>query len=146
MGITYQKKVNFSVYYSPLTAKVSLKLDRRFLNCKIFGVDSGKMYAFDLGSFMCIDYTKEIKKDLKYTGSLDAFYGYLLRNYNFYFANMITWKLNKYFGATFGLDITFDNTQPSYTYPLINGVKTKTEGKAKMQYKQLFGLGLNYSF
>lgn len=146
IGITYQKNSNFSAYISPLTAKINLKYGKAFLNKSIFGVDSGKTSAFDLGAFVRLDYTKELKKDLKYTGSLDAFYGYVLRNYNFYFANMINWKLNKYFGATVGLDIAFDNTQPSYTYPTIGGIVTKTEGKAKMQYKQLFGLGFNYSF
>ena len=123
-----------------------MKLDKRFLHQKIFGVDSGKTNSFDLGAFARFDYSKEIRKDLKYAGSLDAFYGYLLKNYNFYFSNMVNWKLNQYFGASLGLDIAFDNTQPSYTYPILNNVATKTEGKAKMQYKQLFGLGFSYSF
>ncbi len=146
VGFTYQKTKDFSAYFSPLTAKLNLKLDRRFRDRTIFGVDSGKTYSFDLGAYTRLDYTKEIKRDLKYTGSFDAFYGYLLHNYNFYFSNTLNWKFNKYLGASFGLDIAFDNTQPSYTYVLQNGVSTKTEGNPKLQFKQTFGIGFNYSF
>jgi hypothetical protein len=145
IGFTYQKTADFSAYLSPLTAKLNLKLDRRFLHRTIFAVDSGKTYSFDLGAFARIDFTRELKKDLKYTMSLDAFYGYVLQNYNFYFGNMFNWKLNKYFGVSFGLDIAFDNTQPSYTYTVVNEVSTKLEGPAKLQIKQVFGLGFNYS-
>jgi hypothetical protein len=146
VGFTYQKTKEFSAYLSPLTAKINLKLDHRFREQTIFGVDSGKTYSFDMGAFVRLDYTKEIKKDLKYTSSFDAFYGYILHNYNFYFSNTLNWKFNKYLGASFGLDIAFDNTQPSFTYAIVNGISTKTVGSPKLQVKQTFGVGLIYSF
>jgi hypothetical protein len=148
IGFTYQPNAEFSAYFSPLTAKINMKMDERFRNMKIFGVDSGKTTAFDLGAYSRIDYKKDIRKDLNYIGSLDVFYGYILHNYNFYLSNMLTWKLNKYFGATFGLDIAYDNTQPTPDYgrdPVTN--KEIITGKSvKLQVKQVFGFGITYAY
>jgi hypothetical protein len=154
LGLTYQPNSKFSAYVSPVTAKINVKNADAFYNQKIFGVDSNQRYAFDLGAFARIDYKTNLKKDLLYTASIDAFYGYILKNYNFYFANLFNWKLNKYFGATFSFDIAYDNTQPTPVYIKdANGneqVKLGADGKeikvVKLQIKQFFGLGFNYSF
>lgn len=155
MGFTYQPSKIFSAYLSPLTAKINIKNAPIFYNQKIFGVDSFKRVALDVGAFARVDFKKELKKDIIYTASLDAFYGYVLNNYNFYFANLFNWKLNKYFAAIFSLDIAYDNTQPSLSYTIdatgkevvkldpVNGKEIKT---VKFQLKQFFGLGFNYSF
>lgn len=154
LGFTYQRGKAFSAYISPVTAKINIKSAPMFYSQKIFGVDSFKRVALDLGAFARVDFKRELKKDLIYTGSLDAFYGYVLKNYNFYLANLFNWKLNKYFAATFSLDIAYDNTQPTLSYETdasgkevlkldpITGKEIKT---VKFQLKQFFGLGFNYS-
>jgi hypothetical protein len=148
VGITYQHNTKFSLYVSPLTAKLNMKFDHRFRNQKIFGVDSGKTLAFDLGAFIRLDYKSEIKKGLTYTASFDAFYGYILKNYNFYMGNLFNWKLNKYFGATFSIDVAFDNTQLT---PILKKnadgklVNSGEPNKAQFQLKQIVGFGFNYS-
>ncbi len=148
LGFTYQPNADFSAYISPATAKMMLRLDHRFIHTTLFGVDSNKTSAFDMGAFARLDYKKEIKKDLMYTASLDVFYGYVLKNYNFYLGNLINWKLNKYFGATFGLDIAYDNTQPTPNFGKdpVTGKEIITGTSVKMQLKEIFGLGFNYTF
>ena len=126
-GIDFKPNNDFSLFVSPVTARLVFKQDEDFYNVAKFGVDSAKKLNTEIGAFLTTKYNKAINKWASYTGRLELFsnYRHNPQNIDIYFTNLLSMKFNKWLGTTLSLDILYDD----------DVIK-------KTQLKEILGLGL----
>lgn len=141
IGLDYKPSDNFSLYYSPLAAKFTWVLDDEFSNAGMFGVDPGKRFKGEFGSYLKTVYKLQIMENVDLISKADFFTAY-----NSSFGNidvdwdvLLSMKINKYLSATFNTTLRYDD---DVKYIDEKGV---AHG-ARVQFRQILGVGLAYKF
>lgn len=140
VGLDYKPNDNISLYYSPVAGKMTLTTDTTFSTR--YGVDAGKKTRFELGSSFkgTVNYSLlEDKLTLKST--LDLFTAY-----NESFGNVdVNWDVLVGLNVTSLLTVTFQSTlkyDDDIKYIDADG---DIHG-ARIQFKEILGVGLSYKF
>lgn len=157
IGAEYTRKdLGFTVYLSPLTNKTTLVLDRRLSNEGAFGVDkaiydvngnilqNGKRHRTELGALVTSQYKTKIMSNI-YLDTRVALYSDYLEDFGNVDVNWqmtIDMTINKYVKANLGTNLIYDNDIKNKRE--VDGVQI-TEG-ARVQWKQLIGVGLEFTF
>jgi hypothetical protein len=133
-GLDYKPDNNFSIFFSPLTSRTTLVLNKKLSNLGKYGVDTGRMMKRETGLFVTVNYTKMIASNINYRGRADFFSNYYDKpeNVNFYMTNLFTFKINKNFSATYSLDLIYDDKIRIF------GPNKKSPG---LQTKSIIGIG-----
>lgn len=159
IGAEYiNKQENFNVYVSPLTLKSTFVLDQRLANEGAFGVKEavfnqngvlikkGKKSFTEFGALISAVWEKELYKNIVLNNRVRLYTDYLND-----FGNIdIDWELNfnmivnKYVKATIGTYLKYDD-QIKHKEDKNNDGELETYG-ARVQFKQLLGVGLVYEF
>jgi hypothetical protein len=158
VGAEYSRKdLGFNIYLSPLTQKTTLVLDRRLSNSGAFGVEkavydetgtillrNGKRHRTELGALISSQYKKKIMDNINLDTRATLYSDYINE-----FGNIdVDWQLgiemivNKYVRANLGTHLLYDNDIKNKRE--VEGVQI-TEGP-KVQWKQIIGVGLEYTF
>ncbi|NNK39442.1 MAG: DUF3078 domain-containing protein [Winogradskyella sp.] len=159
-GIEYGKNIEtMSLYMSPLTMKTTFVLDDELSNAGSFGVDPaiydmegniirrGSSTRKELGILLTNAFETELFENIQFNNLLSLYTDYLNR-----FGNVdIDWEINfnfvvnNYVKASLGSHIRYDNdVKNKVTIAQTNEV-TVEEG-AKVQWKQLLGIGVQVDF
>jgi hypothetical protein len=133
-GLDYKPDNNFSLFFSPLTSRTTLVLNKKLSNLGKYGVDTGRMVNRETGLFVTVNYSKVIASNINYRGRADFFSNYYDKpeNVNFYMTNLFTFKINKNFSATYSLDLIYDDKIRIF------GANKKSPG---LQTKSIIGIG-----
>jgi hypothetical protein len=128
-GFDFKPNKDFSLFFSPVTARWVFKTEKAFLYLDKFGVKSGDKSNFEFGAFLTAKYNKSITKWATYNGRLDLFsnYRHNPQNVDVYFTNLLSMKFNSWLGSNLSLDIVYDD----------DVIK-------KTQMKEILGLGLTF--
>ncbi|UUC46600.1 DUF3078 domain-containing protein [Flavobacterium cerinum] len=157
VGAEYSnKEQKLNAYFSPLTQKTTLVLDERLADQGAFGVDKavydengnlvrhGKKSRTEVGILVTNQWKNEIYKNMFLDHRLSLYTDYLNN-----FGNIdVDWQLqldlvvNEYVKANIGTHLVYDDDIKSKKE--IDGVQV-TQGP-KIQFKQLLGVGLSYTF
>lgn len=157
VGAEYiNKDDGFKAYFSPLTLKTTLVFDERLADQGAFGVTKanydadgnlishGRRSRTELGILLTNQYKKEIFKNINLDHRLTLYSDYINN-----FGNIdVDWQLqfdmvvNQYVRASVATHLIYDDDIKSKED--INGVQV-TRG-AKVQLKQILGVGLSYAF
>ncbi len=138
LGMDYKPNDNLSLLLSPLNGKMTFVLDEDLSNAKSFGVDSAQSVRGEFGFYIKFAYKKEILKNVTLDTKLGLFSNYL-ENPQYVDVNwdlLLTFKVNEYISATL-------MTQLIYDYDIKFG---PDKDAARVQFKELFGIGLTYNF
>lgn len=110
-GLDFKPSSNFSIFFSPLTSRTTLVLNTTLSNLGKYGVKSGTKISKETGTFITINYTENIASNILYRGRADIFSNYNEKpeNLNLYMTNYFSFKINKYFSATYNLDLIYDD-------------------------------------
>ena len=140
VGIDYKPNDHISAYYSPVAGKMTMVNDTTF--SKRYGVPVGEKTKFELGSTFkgTINYSlMEEKLTLKST--LDLFTAY-----NESFGKIdVNWDVLVGYNLTNLLTLTFQSTL-KYDDDIKTFDADGTEHGAKVQFKEILGIGLSYKF
>jgi len=147
---------NFSVYLSPATLKSTFVLNDRLANIGAFGlpgavynadgelIKAGRKTRSEFGVLVTNQYKKTIATNVVLDHKISIYTDYLNR-----FGNIdIDWQLqlemtvNNSIKATIGAHMIYDDDIKAKRE--INGVQV--ESGPRLQFKQLLGIGLTYSF
>ncbi len=133
-GLDYKPDNNFSLFFSPLTSRTTLVLNKKLSSLGKYGVDSGSMVNRETGLFVTVNYNKVIASNITYKGRADFFSNYYDKpeNVNFFMTNLFTFKINKNFSATYSLDLIYDDKIRIF------GPLKKSPG---LQTKSIIGIG-----
>jgi hypothetical protein len=157
IGAEYTRKdLGFTLYLSPLTNKTTLVLDRRLSDEGAFGVDkavydidgniiqNGKRHRTELGALVTSQYKTKIMTNINLDTRIALYSDYLkdFGNVDVNWQMTLDMTINKYVKANLGTNLIYDNDIKNKRE--VNGVQI-TEG-ARIQWKQLIGVGLEYTF
>ncbi|MCX2838467.1 DUF3078 domain-containing protein [Salinimicrobium sp. MT39] len=151
-------KEDLTVYISPVTQKSTFVLDQRLANEGMFGVspavkdeegniiDEGEKVRTQLGFLVSSAFSKKIFDNIDLSNSLRLYSDYLNQ-----FGNIdVDWELNldlqvnDYVKANVGSHLKYDD-DVKFKQDL-DGDGTLETGGPKVQFKQLLGVGIVYSF
>jgi len=137
-GLDFKPTPHFSIFFSPLTSRTTLLLNNTLSNLGKYGVPVGDKISKEVGTFITVNYNNTIATNINYKGRADFFSNYNLKpeNINLYMTNMFSFKINKYFSASYNLDLIYDD-------------KIKIFGPLKtspgLQVKSVIGIGFQKS-
>lgn len=146
LGMDYKPSEAFSLFLSPLSSKFTFVLDDDLSEAGSFGLDPAQKSRGELGAYIKMAYKQEILKNVTLDTKIDLFSNYL-ENPQYIDVNwdlLLTFKINEYLSASL-------LTQLIYDWDIKFGEDTTGDGEydtfsEKVQFKELFGLGLTYNF
>jgi len=136
-GMDYKPGDAFSMLIAPVSGKITFVMDDE-LPAGSFGVPEGETVRGEFGGYVKIVYKKEILKNVTLDTKIDLFTNYL-ENPQYVDVNwdlLLTFTVNEFISASL-------MTQLIYDYDIKFGPDAD---EARVQFKELFGLGLTYSF
>lgn len=136
IGIDYQPNDKFSLFMSPLAARFLFVLDDDIAALNIHG-NEGKNFRKELGATVVATYKQEIIKNITVLTTLRLFKDYLqgpAQNIDVDWQTALGFKVNDYISASVFTHLIWD-------YDVLNA-----EGKRKIQFKDVIGIGLSYKF
>ncbi|MDR1763337.1 MAG: DUF3078 domain-containing protein [Dysgonamonadaceae bacterium] len=131
LGLTWKPSSALSVFMSPLAERGTFVCDKRLSDAEAFGVDPGKRSKFETGAYLMANFNKNVTKDFSVIATL-----YMFTPYSEDFGNvdtnlnvLLNYKLSKYFTATLNTTLRYYESELT-----------------EIQLKEIFGIGLTYSF
>lgn len=164
VGINYKSSDNnSSLFLSPLTLKSIIVNDQRLADKGAYGLLPAKYdtvntneyillqhadkYRNQFGAYLKIMIRKEIFKNVNFNTRLELFSNYLLHPENIVvnWETNIDMKVNKYLTASILTNMIYDDNIPVPITVMENGVEKRTTGP-RLQFKEVFSIGLTFSF
>jgi hypothetical protein len=173
IGFNYKPKDYFSIFMSPVTSRFVIVNDRRLSDLGAFGVDSatylyhdstrtllhhGKKMQYEFGPYVSLQFNKDIIKNVNWTSRLDLYSNYLRnpQNIDIYLTSLFTLKVNKFITASLDTELIYDDDVKFITYAKNADGSIKTDPNtgeqlvlkrtARIQFKELIGIGFAYQF
>ncbi len=145
-GMDYKPSKTFAILLAPVTGKMTLVMDDELSAAGAFGVTAGENVRSEFGGYVKIAWTTDLMKNIKLNTKVDLFSNYL-ENPQYVDVNfdlLLSLKVNEYISASF-------ITQLIYDYDIKFDIVDESTGNVigtedRVQLKELFGVGLTYSF
>lgn len=142
LGMDYKPSDNFSFFISPITSKLTFVLNDSLSATGSYGVDPGENVRGEYGaSSKLLAKKAEVVTNVNLYTRLDLFSSYTNKpqNIDVDWEFGVEMKINKLLNAIFTTNLVYDDDEK---YVNDEGV----EQEARLQVKQLFGVGLSYTF
>lgn len=140
MGMDYKPVENLSIFLSPLTGKTTTVFNNSLSDAGAFGVEPGDKFLNEYGGYVKMEYSTTIMENVDLQTKVDWFSGYNNQpeNIDVDWDLVLNMKANQYFSANLHTRMVYDHD-------------TKIEQEdgtmaPKLQFKEVFGLGISYSF
>ncbi len=128
-GFDYKPTGNLSLFISPLTSRSTIIANKTLSDKGVYGVPAGSHSLNEIGAFVTLNYSNSIAKNITYKGRIDLFSNYqnYPQNVDIFMTNLFSFKINRFFSATYSLDMIYDDDirlfGPNNTSP---GLQTKS--------------------
>jgi len=136
VGLNYVPDNYFNAFLAPFTGKMTIVNDSLLSASGAYGVVPGQRLKGEFGGYARIVYTRsdfkgEFMKNVAFTTKLDLFSNYLANPQNIVvnWENQLALKVNKYISVNVNTHLMYDAN-----------IKVNGE-KAKVQFKEIFGIG-----
>ena len=146
IGIDYKPNKIVSLFVSPLTGKMTIVNDQYLSDTGAFGVDPGKMIRMEVGSFAKLELKTEMMKNVSLDTKIDLFSNYLHNpeNIDVNWDLLINMKINDYLSANLITNLIYDDDIKIAVDKNNDGI-LESNGP-RVQFKEMFGLGLSLKF
>jgi hypothetical protein len=140
IGMTYTPNKVFNLFIGPISGRSTFVMDKELSDAGAFGVEVGKNVRNEFGGSLKAVLNKDIMKNVNLSSKLELFSNYVNKpqNIDVDLQMLLNMKINKYLSASISLHMIYDDD-----------IKTREgniERGAKVQFKEVFGIGLNYAF
>ena len=141
LGMEWRPKSNYSLLLSPVSTKMTFVTDDYLSDLGAFGVDSGDHFKIEGGAFVKARAELPVMENVNLITTADFFTPYSkdFGNIDVNWDVLISMKINKVLSATINTTLKYDNDVKTFDD---NGVKKG----AKVQFKEVLGIGLAYNF
>lgn len=142
LGMDYKPNDHFSLYLSPVTGKITIVNDDRLSDQGAFGVTPGENIRSEFGSSLKSIYQKKnIIENVDFKTRLDLFSNLSdhPERVDVEWETQFNFRVNSFLTAKLGTTLVYDH---DINYVDNDGV----EHGPRVQFKQLFGFGVNYEF
>jgi hypothetical protein len=139
----YKPSENFTLFIGPVSGKVTYVLDDTLAQQGAFGVDPDKKVRYEFGGLLKSMYTREVVKNVTFLTRLDLFSNYLKNpeKIDVNWEVLLNMKINKYLSASLNTILIWDDD-----IKFNNEGLPDPNGKSKVQFKEVFGIGLSATF
>lgn len=141
LGMEWRPKSNYSLLLSPVSTKMTFVTDDYLSDLGAFGVDPGDHFKIEGGAFVKARAELPVMENVNLITTADFFTSYSkdFGNIDVNWDVLISMKINKVLSATINTTLKYDNDVKTFDD---NGVKKG----AKVQFKEVLGIGLAYNF
>ena len=146
LGMDYKPNEHLSLFLSPISTKFTFVLDEELSAAGTYGLDPGQTVRGEFGAYVKFAYKQEILKNVGLDTKIDLFSNYFdnPQYIDVTWDLLLTFKINEFLSASL-------MTQLIYDYDIKFGFDSTGDGEidsfeSRVQFKELFGLGLTYSF
>lgn len=131
LGFSYKPNAKYSVFLSPIAERATFVLNDSLSHAGAFGVDYGKKVKWETGAYVMASTNQTVWENLSIISALDLFTPYNddFGNVNVNWNILLNYKFHKMFTATLNTTIRYYDKEIQ-----------------KVQFKEILGLGLTYSF
>lgn len=141
LGMEYKPNESFFLALAPAAGKITIVMDDTLSAQGAFGVDPGDNTRFEFGGIVKSTFQKDIMKNVNLLSKLDLFTNYAEKpqNIDVSWEVIITMKINEVLSASLQTHLLYDDDIKS----------TNDAGEQvgpKIQFKEVFGVGLAYKF
>lgn len=142
LGLEYRPKDSFyTVYFSPATGKFTFVNDTYLSDLGSFGVKPGDKFRAEFGAYLKGTLQKEIMENVKIISDASFFTAYnkSFGNIDVEWNVLVSMKINKYLNASINTTLKYDDD--------VKYIDTKGEKHgARVQFKEILGIGFGYNF
>ena len=140
-GIDYQPSELFSLFFSPLSGKFTFVTDEQLSNEGAFGVEPGEKVRAELGTTFKSTLETPVARNVNLSTALTLFSNYLNKpqNIDVNWDFKLNMKINDYLSANLLTSMIYD-------HDIMIPIGDEGRTGRRIQFKQLFGLGLSYKF
>lgn len=141
LGMEWRPKSNYSLLLSLVSTKMTFVTDDYLSDLGAFGVDPGDHFKIEGGAFVKARAELPVMENVNLITTADFFTPYSkdFGNIDVNWDVLISMKINKVLSATINTTLKYDNDVKTFDD---NGVKKG----AKVQFKEVLGIGLAYNF
>ena len=135
IGLDFKKSQKFSVFASPVTTRWVIVRDTALSNKGLYGVTPGEKSNLEFGSFVTLNYLKDIAKNIAFKTRLDLFSNYRRNpnNVDLFMTNLLSVSLTKIIALTWEVDMIYDDDLKLFG---------KDNNSPALQFKSLVGIGI----
>ena len=155
-GLEYKPVSYFSINYSPIASKITIVSNQDLANQGRYGVEpavldtagnviqEGKNVRSELGTVLSVKFKKEIAKNVNLESKLRLFTNYQesFGKFDVNWETLFLLKVNDWLSTNLFLHLIYDDDVKT---PALDEQGQITGGNPKVQFKQIFGIGLTYS-
>jgi hypothetical protein len=144
LGLDYKPSPSFSAFFSPATGRFIFVMDDYLSDMGAFGVSPGKHSRAEFGAYAKIGINTKLHENISLLSTADFFtpYDRTFGNIAVNWDVLLSMKITKYITTTLNLSLKYDDN--TKTMEMVNGVPVP--GGAKVQFKEMLGLGIAYTF
>jgi hypothetical protein len=131
LGFTYKPNKKYTLFISPVAEKVTFVLDDSLSTAGALGVDPGKKIKWETGAYLMASSNQTIYGNIGIISTLNLFTPYddNFGNIDVNWDLLVNYKINKLFTATLNTTLRYYDDE-----------------RTRIQFKEILGLGLTYSF
>ncbi len=146
IGMDYKPNENFSLFMSPLTGKMTVVTDDILSDAGAFGVDPGKSSRSEMGAFLKAHLKHELVKNVSLETKVDFFSNYFDNpgNIDVHWDVLLNMKINDFLSANLITNLIYDDDVAIEIDNNDDGIID--EKGARVQFKELFGVGFSVKF
>jgi hypothetical protein len=129
-----------------VTSRFVFVLNQALSDSGAFGVTPGNSLKYEFGSYIKFFFKHDIVKNVNFQTKLNLFSNYLDKpqNIDVFWEVLLSLKINKFLTASILTDMYYDdNIHVAYDS---NGDGTLDREGPRLQFKEIFGLGITVSF
>lgn len=141
LGMEYRPKKNYSLFLSPASGKMTFVSDKFLSDQGAFGVDPGDRFKMEWGAYLKGRAELPLMENVNMITTADFFtpYDSQFGNVDVNWDVLISMKVNKFLSATVNTTLKYDNDVKTFQ-------DDGTKRGAKVQFKEVLGIGLAYNF
>ena len=145
LGMEYRPNMTYSIYMSPLAAKFTFVEDDYLSDLGSFGLDPGDKFKAEMGAYVKARLQKKIMENVEVITTADFFTAYdkSFGDVDINWDLMLNLKINKFLSATVNTTLKYDNDVKTIK---IAEDGTEVKHGAKVQFKEMLGIGIAYNF
>lgn len=144
-GLDYVPMPNLTLYFAPITYKLTIVNDDALSEAGAYGVDPGAHSKSEFGGYIRGSLQKDLMENVTLQTKLDLFTNYLenFGNWDVSWETLLSLKVNKFISATISTHLLYDQDMAV--------IKDNDDGEpqeyhSKVQFKEMLAVGLSVKF
>jgi hypothetical protein len=148
LGIDYVPNENFTVFFAPVTLKLTMVADQVLADAGAFGVDPGDNIKSEFGGYLRTLLKKDLMENITFQTKLDLFSNYFNdpQYIDVSWESLLSMKVNNFISATLSTHLLYDHDIEIAKDENDNGIITDDEISPRVQFKEVLAIGFSFKF